>query len=740
MNHRALTSRASAVLLFAASLSAPAMSATYYVHATSGSDNTSTNNGSSNKPWKTFAKANSVAISGDTVLLSGGTTWQETLYVKSGVTYNTYGSTSPAIISGGRGVTGLSWSLYKPNVYVATTNASVESGSISQVWAGSTRLTRARTPNVGSGSYGANSRYFKVDQDGNDTTLNVVAGNLPAASGNEVVGATVYARNVGSDLNEYTVANVGLNGSGEPVTLGLSHVSELDPGDFDHPRNRYDIHQESGYWLENKLWMLDKAGEWYFDPVAHRLYIWMPGNIAPNSSVLVSSQANGIVANGATNFKITNVQVQNTASDGLSFNHTSGAILSNLKVLKSGRRGISMAGSSGNTIQASTVDGSAKEGIWLGSIPTGNSVVSPYSMRSVNTTITGSIVANSGLNGYAWAAVLLGEGGSFKTSQVLNSPYLGIFATLGNTVELNLVQNVCTDFDDCGGIYVGQPPVDPVKDAATTDRTQPKTKVLFPNNVVINQNKVDTGKGSNDGVPSSSGDSGTNTRGIYLDDYVNATTVTKNYVTGMRHGIMLHTAFNNTLSNNLLIGNRSHNLLMQEDGVPSLNGALSLPGGMHGNTIQKNGMVASKNASNPTLAIPNIQLIAQNGNAPTGNFASFEMNRYATLNPNAPNIVAYNYGSDVTQVGESQDMTFTKWQQVLSGKDIQGTFTPYQSGREAWGFANPGTASSGLNVECIAASATPCGPFVSILVPIGSGNQLTLPFSMNPGVSVIMLK
>ena len=397
--NRALTSRALAVLLLAASLSAPAMSATYYVHATAGSDNTSTNNGSSNKPWKTFAKANSVAVNGDTVLLSGGTTWQETLVVKSGVTYNTYGSTSPAIISGGRGVTGLSWSLYKPKIYVATTNASVESGAISQVWVGNTRLTRARTPNVGSGSYGANSRYFKVAQEGNDTTLNVVTPNLPAAYGNDVAGASVFARNVGSDLNEYTVANVTNDGIGQPITLGLSHVSELDPDDFDHPRNRYTIYKDSGYWLENKLWMLDKEGEWYFDAIAHRLYIWMPGGVVPGSTVAVSSQPNGIVADGVTNFKLTNIQVQNTASDGIKINHTSGAILSNLKVLKSGRRGISMAGSSGNTIQSSLVENSAKEGIWLGSIPTSNPVVSPYSMRSLNTNIAGTTVSNSGLNG-----------------------------------------------------------------------------------------------------------------------------------------------------------------------------------------------------------------------------------------------------------------------------------------------------------------------------------------------------
>lgn len=736
--NRAFTPCASAVLLLAASLSAPAMAATYYVHATAGSDNTSTNNGSSSKPWKTFAKANSVAIAGDTVLLSGGTTWQETLHVRSGVTYNTYGSSAAAIISGGRSVSGLSWSLYKPNIYVATTNASVESGTISQVWVGNTRLTRARTPNVGSGSYAVTgSRYWKVHQQGNDTTLTIAPNNVSSIDGNDITGASVFARNVGSDLNEYTVASVNGGVGGQPVTLGLSHVSELEFNDFDIPRNKYPLYSQSGYWLENKLWMLDKEGEWYFDAVARRLYIWMPGNVVPGSTVTVSSQSNGIVADGATNFKLTNIQVQNTASDGIKINHTSGAILSNLQVLKSGRRGISMAGSSGNTIQNSTVDGSAKEGIWLGFIPTSNPVVSPFSMRSLNTAITGTKVLNSGLGGYAFAAVLLGEGGSFRSGQVVNSPYLGIFATLGNTVELNLVQNVCTDFDDCGGIYVGQPPIDKTKDDAITDRTQPRTAALFPNNVLIHRNKVDTGKGSIDGVPPANGaGAGTDTRGIYLDDFVNATTVTKNYVTGMRYGIMLHTAFNNTLSGNWLIGNRSHNLLMQEDWVPSLDGATYLRGGMSGNSIQANGMVAG----NASQAIPNMQLIAQGGTGPTGNFASFDLNRYVSLNPNATAVFAYNYGSDVTQAGVSQDMTFANWQQLF-GKDLQGSFKPYQPGREAWGFSQHGSASSGLNVECIAASMTPCGPFVSIFstTPTNPASQLTMPFSLNPGSSLIMI-
>lgn len=719
--------RTAVALLCAATASAYA--ATYYVDSSAGND---ANDGiTTSTPWKTLAKVNASVTSGDTVKLMAYKTWRETLVVKSGVTYTNYGSTSSvarAVISGSRPVNGLAWSRYgSGNIWVATTNSQIESGSISQLFANSARQTLARAPNIGSGDFNVSgSRYAAIAQSGNGTTLNIKAGVVPA--GYDINGATVFARNVNSDLTEYRVASSTLNSSGQAMTLGLSHVSLLDDWGV---YNNYDLKKDYGYWLENKLWMLDSPGEWYFDPAAHKLYVWLKDNSSPAANslaVTVASQANGIVANNVSNFKLSNIIVQETMSDGISMNQTSGATLDNVVVLRAGRRGLSMADSQNNTISNSFIDRSQKEGMWLGFVPRSASPVPPLSRRSYNVSVTNTQITNSGLGGFA-SGVVLGEGGSFSGNLVSGSSSGGVLATLNNRVENNQVINNCTDFDDCGAIYVVQPPKDPTLLSQASASTA-VTKVLFANNVTINNNVVDGATGSADGVPAG----GTDTRGIYLDDYSNGVTVTNNYVSGVKYGIMLHTAFNNTLSDNKLVSNRSQNLLLQEGLVPSIDGLSSYKGAMTGNVIKHNALVASKDASNSAQAVPNIQQSAEGGQGPTGSFATYDLNRYASLNPNATGVLAYNYGTDVAIA----DMTLPAWQAI--GKDLQGVFFPYKTTVEAWGFYNPIGAANSTNatkqIACITSSATPCGPFMNLL----SGTSVTLPITLQPGTSIVLLK
>jgi hypothetical protein len=150
-----------AVALLCSAL-ASAHAATYYVNSSSGND---TNSGTTTSlTWKT--------------LLSGGAIWQETLNVKAGVTYSTYGSTSRAIISGSRPITSRTWTRAATgsNIWYITTTPQIESGSVSQVLVNGLQQTRARTPNIGKGDWAVtSSRYAKVAKDGNDTTLNLDA-------------------------------------------------------------------------------------------------------------------------------------------------------------------------------------------------------------------------------------------------------------------------------------------------------------------------------------------------------------------------------------------------------------------------------------------------------------------------------------------------------------------------------------------------------------------------------------
>lgn len=698
-----------------------AQATTYYVHPTSGSDSY---NGTL-FPFKTLAKAQSKAVSGDTVKLASGQTFFEPLNVNSGVTYSSYAllttSPAPAVISGRRqvDVSGTTWTKHPTlPIYTATLPATI-TGPVTQVLLGNARLTRARTPNVGQGEFDVGlDQFAKVTQDGDHLTLNIANGVVPG--GVNPAGATAMIRLRGSDLNEYTVN--GWKG-GSVNSLDVKAISFTPEWYIAH---EYTIPAGYGYWLENKLWMLDSAGEWFHDPVTRQLHVWMPNGLTPQGQgIHVSVMPNGIVAHNVSNVSITNIQVSDTAADGIDMVNTSGVSLTKVSVLRSGRRGISMTGSSNNTITTSTVDKSAADGIWLGYFATNFLPTPPKTIiRSVNVDITQSTISNSGTRGYAQTAVRLGEGGLFSRNRIENTPYVGLFATLNNRIEQNVVLNSCSNSDDCGGIYVGQPPSDPTKLAAAPIGT-PVTRTLMSNNTTIANNIVDGGVGASDGVPAGSG---SDTRGIYLDDYVNGVKVTGNYVAGMEYGYMLHTAFDNELNDNLAIRNRSHNFFLQEDAVPITGGGTPAKGEMQRNKMLRNAMVASRGAA-PTLAIPNIKHIAEGGSGATRQFGYYNQNQYATLNPNNPQILAYNYGQD----NPMQDMDMAIWRSI--GNDALGNLRAWRPDIEAHGFQN--SASTGnLSVPCPTTVTANCTQFVNLK----TGQPVTFPLTVLPLSAVIVIR
>lgn len=708
-----------------------AHAATYYVNTNSWGDS---NPGTSSVfPWKTIAKVNSTAVAGDTVLFYRGGVWNETLQVKSGITYGAYGSNSPKpVISGSRDVSGLTWTRYQPdkNIWVAVTNgsgANIETGAIRHLHLNGMRLTRARYPNAGQGQFtnstSGGSRYNKVTASADYLTLSV--GTNAVLAGKDLVGATAFVRTVGSDLFEYTVAGWK---AGSSTALSLTPKSLLDDWNL---VLQYPITENTGYWLENKLWMLDAAGEWYFEagtgtnPV-NKLYVWMPNGASPAGQGLqASSQTSAMVAQNASNFSVSDIEVRETLGDAISMKGINTATLERIDVKRSGRRGMSVWDSSNVTIRTVNIQDSYGNGLWLGDARGGATASQPV----INANVSYSTINNSGQNGLGMPGVHLGIGGSFTYNTVSNSASAGIIAQSGTTIQFNTVLNSCSDFEDCGGIYVAQPQNDPIK-LSNTPGTAPYTAVKASNNMVINGNIVVTGNANPDGTPH---DGPGDVRGIYLDDFVNGVTVSNNYVSGMRYGIMLHTTFNNHIQGNRLIGNRSFNLKLQEDQVRDVTSHLTgattsqfYNGQMVNNIIQDNAMVASKLASNPTLAIPNI---VQNAPAATGQLATYDLNRYATLNPNRPEILVYNYGSDVT----NPDMTLIDWQTI--GKDPQGSFRAYRTDGEAYGFYTA-TGAATQSITCPAINQANCSSFVNLR----TGSAVTFPISLPANSSIILIR
>lgn len=709
-------------LLAQASLS---YAAVYYVNPDSGND-TKHAGTSAMAAWKTLAKARDALEPGDTLYLASAKTFTEPLVLSTGVSYATYGGSETARISGLRRVDIASTTWTKDPTYpIYTTKLArdVAPTGMSQVFIGGDRLIRARTPNLGKGDFKSVqfSQFARVTADGDHLTLNINPKIVPA--GEEVRGATAMIRMRGSDLGEYDVANWK---PGSFSSLAVKAVSFTEDWYIAH---EYTIPAGYGYWLENKRWMLDSAREWFYDASTRELSLWAPNGLSPQGqNVTISTMPNGIVGKAVGNVLVSNIVVMDTASDGISLVASRNVTLSHVSVFRAGRRGIAMAGSANSTITGATVEDSAADGIWLGFWSTFTRHLPPAHIRcSVDVDILDSKISNSGLRGYAQTAVRLGEGGRFANNTVQNTPYIGVSAPLNNTIESNLILNSCSGYEDCGGIYVLQPPDDPAK-VATASPTTPITRVKVPSNIVIRHNIVDGGTGSADGLPE--GD-GADTRGIYLDDYVNGVKVQGNYVSGMKHGYMLHTAFNNDVSDNLAIRNRSNNFFMQEHAVPDLNPQNAQKtwtnGEMRQNTFARNAMVASRDAASAKRAIPNILHIAHGSGGKTQQFGTYFQNQYATLNPNAANILAYNYGAD--QKGK-EDMSLTTWRGI--GNDSNGAM---RQAVEAYGFYNS-SKSSKLTVSCPTTVTANCAEFIDLK----KSAAVSFPLMLDAWSAVILIR
>jgi uncharacterized repeat protein (TIGR01451 family) len=258
-----------AVLLIA--LPARAANTTYYVSMSDGSD--SYNGTSTSTPFKTIGKVNVLNLQpGDRVLFKCGDIWRgEMLMVtKSGATGNpiTYGSyptsncANQPLLSGAQAIGG--WSLYSGSIYVATLSAVTFPNGINQLFRNGQRLTLGRWPNLDNGDGG----YATVAaQPGSSQLTSSTA--LPVGNW---TGATIHLKvirwsMVNRDIAAQNGATFSLNSSVScPYTTNCTGW---------------------GFFINNSLNTLDREGEWYYDKINRKVYLFT--SINPNTSTTEGS-------------------------------------------------------------------------------------------------------------------------------------------------------------------------------------------------------------------------------------------------------------------------------------------------------------------------------------------------------------------------------------------------------------------------------------------------------------------
>ena len=465
---------------------------------------------------KTLNEANNVpAQSGDNILFRCGAEWRGQLTISSsGVSYSSLpsGCQNKPKILGSESIT--SWQIFSGNIYVADV-----SFPVTQVYIDDEHYKLAQHPNTG--YYLIDSDSQDLDSDGSlDRNYLVDNDELTLNQDQNITGASIYIRTKYWDIENKIITE-------EPVNGKITWDEDT----------KYDIKKDHGYYLTNKLWMLDQPGEWYYEN--GKLYVWLHNNTNPNNHQIEASRNDyGIYANRHDNIIIDGFTIQYTGNDGIRIIDSLGFEVRNVDVLDSGANGIKPTNHG--------TDDTLESGI-ISNCVVNNIVLDGIYVRTTNVSITNNQVTNTGVIGSpkkSYAAISSSEGSTINDNYINNSGYLGIGFKAQSTVENNYVVDSCMILDDCGAIY-------------SYNKTTPETEYfsVVRNNIVLNA------YGNTDGRPKGP----TSSKGIYLDDQVNNVDVINNTLVNADWGINLHNAFNNNVINNTNYHNRDYQIRLNEN-------------------------------------------------------------------------------------------------------------------------------------------------------------------------------
>ncbi len=143
----------------------------------------------------------------------------------------------------------------------------------------------------------------------------------------DLIGAGIHIRSVTGMIEDRTVDAFDIN------THELTWINENKKSTSYDNDTSCAINEGEGYYLSNQLWMLDQAGEWFYDESNKKLYVWLPDSSNPSSHLMEASNYNqGIKVSGRNYIVLDNLKISHAAEDGLAFLNSPGFIVSNTAV------------------------------------------------------------------------------------------------------------------------------------------------------------------------------------------------------------------------------------------------------------------------------------------------------------------------------------------------------------------------------------------------------------------------
>jgi len=399
------------------SIPADSFAVSYYIAANGNDGNNGTNPAT---PWLTISKVNSsmaLINAGDQILFRRGDKFfGEVKPTKSGISGNnivfgSYGSGELPEITGKKNI--LNWTLYSGNIYKAAI-----SDTITQLYFEKKLLTIARYPNSG---------FLFIDNGSGTTGFNDAA--LTEASG-YWNGANCRVRTVNW---AYETKTVSAFSSGN-ITFSSATT--------------YATYPKYGYYFDNKLFMLDTAGEWFHDKSTGSVYLYALGGVNPNTyNVEGVGIKNGFTFNPGVNYvTVQDLKITGFKEIGLQSNTNNYITIQRCIISQTGVYGISLNGNY-NTVDNNILTDNYN-----------SAVVGNFSNGSIkNNTIkrTGLIPGYGGdIWGYMALQIYDGPGAIIENNTIDSSGYDAVSCRKNMIIRNNIISYSCLTLNDGAGIEI----------------------------------------------------------------------------------------------------------------------------------------------------------------------------------------------------------------------------------------------------------------------------------------------
>ena len=496
-----------------------------------------TNPGTEALPFKTIRKGTQSLQPGDILLIKAGTYRETVILNRSGteakpIRIQAYpGDEGKAIINAAEPVT--NWQRcagpgdcdgnpYWEQIYVADVAALVQSHpdsdfAIRQVFQNGQLLNRSRYPDAG-------WSYPTAIADPRQT----FTGSSLSKPNGYFVGSVCHVKTAIWHLDQIPIADF----SRSTITLSKSP--------------RYDISTRFGYYITSVVGEINEEGEWAYDPVEKKLFLWPKGDVAQGVEFTYREYCVRTYANTSWNI-VRGLAMHNAYQYGIWLYQANDMTIEDNTIEYAFTFGIHLQSTGGvcnnNQILNNTIKYSCFRGINVGGEASYCRVEGNYVYATGTDHFGGDL-----MHGPSHGVYIAGPFAQVYNNRIDRAGYTALYIdgkTLGREISYNYITNIGLALSDGGGIYTG----------GFSD--VPETDYLHHNIIEDPIGCLSMYKGRDTGLPVTIERYSGDTPGIYIDGKGNNRIIEHNTVIGSHMaGIFFHGAPGNLVQNNTLYGNK----------------------------------------------------------------------------------------------------------------------------------------------------------------------------------------